>query len=80
MNDRMTELYAEACLYSRQYTKAGDVPEFIKRMAEKFAELVVNECALVGRAHILERHGMNLDYDGQVLVEEAIRNYFKEQQ
>jgi len=80
MNDRMTELYAEACLYSREYTKAGDIPEFVRRMAERFAESIINECALVGRNHILERHGMNAEYTGKVLVEDAIRNHFKEQQ
>ena len=46
MNDRMTELYARACLEARDIHPT-DVPAFIACMAEKFAELIVKECALV---------------------------------
>lgn len=47
MNDRMTELYASACLYARDQQldlKDKNVPAFVECMAEKFAELVVEEC------------------------------------
>ena len=43
MNDRMTELYAKACLDARDIHPT-DVPAFIACMAEKFAELIVREC------------------------------------
>ena len=43
MNDRMTELYAKACLDARDI-HPDDVPAFIACMAEKFAELIVREC------------------------------------
>ena len=43
MNDRMTELYAKACLDARDIHPT-DVPAFISCMAEKFAELIVREC------------------------------------
>ena len=44
MNDRMTELYAKACLDARDI-HPDDVPAFIACMAEKFAELIVQGCA-----------------------------------
>ena len=48
MNDRMTELYASACLYAREKqldrkSEDKDVGEFVKCMSEKFAELIVKE-------------------------------------
>ena len=44
MNDRMTELYAKACLDARDIHPA-DVPAFIECMAEKLSESIVRECA-----------------------------------
>ena len=46
MNDRMTELYAKACLDARDIHPT-DVPAFIACMAENFAELIVNECVSI---------------------------------
>lgn len=46
MNDRMTELYAKACLYARDIHPT-DVPAFIACMAEKLSELIVRESACV---------------------------------
>ena len=43
MNDRMTELYAKACLDARDIHPA-DVPAFIACMAEKLSESIVQEC------------------------------------
>jgi hypothetical protein len=45
----MSELYAAACLYARDQqldrkSEDKDVHEFVKCMAEKFSELIVNEC------------------------------------
>ena len=38
MNDRMTELYAKACLDARdKHLEDKDVPAFIQCMSEKFA-------------------------------------------
>jgi hypothetical protein len=45
MNDRMTELYAGACLYAREQHPT-EVPAFIACMAERFAELIVRECGV----------------------------------
>ena len=42
MNDRMTELYAKACLDARDIHPT-DVPAFIACMAENFAELMIIE-------------------------------------
>lgn len=49
MNDRMTELYAKACLDARDIHPT-DVPAFIACMAEKFAELIVRECAEIAKS------------------------------
>jgi hypothetical protein len=61
----MNELYAEACLYAKRYTKGGDLPEFVQRMAEKFAELIIRECAEVAE-----------DYDGAHYVGTKIKDHF----
>ena len=48
MNDKTTELYAAACLYAREQQldlKDKNVPAFVECMSEKFAELIVRECA-----------------------------------
>lgn len=46
MNERIQELYAKACLYARdKHFEDKDVPAFIQCMSEKFAELIVRECA-----------------------------------
>jgi hypothetical protein len=47
MNDELTELYASACLYARdkqldRKSEDKNVQEFVKCMAEKFAELIVH--------------------------------------
>ena len=45
MNERMSELYASACLYARdKHLEDKDVPAFIQCMSEKLAELIVREC------------------------------------
>ena len=45
MNNRMSELYASACLYARdKHLEDKDVPAFIQCMSDKFAELIVKEC------------------------------------
>jgi len=45
MNNRMTELYAKACLEARDIHQT-DVPAFISCMAEKFANLIVREAIM----------------------------------
>ena len=66
MNEKMTELYASACLYARdKHLEDKDVPAFIACMAERFAELIIKECQVslspmlrdmisreIGRAHV----------------------------
>jgi hypothetical protein len=48
MNERTQELYAKACLYARdKHFEDKDVPAFIQCMSEKFAELIVQECASI---------------------------------
>ena len=57
MNDRMHELYASACLYAREQQldlKDKNVPAFVECMAEKFAELIIKECARIARNTDLE--------------------------
>lgn len=69
MNDQIKELAEKAGL---------DI--LTDNILEKFAEAIINECALVARWHVLEHNGMSRYYTGNVLVEDAIRNNFKEQQ
>jgi hypothetical protein len=62
MNDRMTELYAAACLYAREKqldrkSEDKDVGEFVKCMSEKFAELIVKECAGIAFDTYAESNG-----------------------
>ena len=44
MNDRMTDLYATACLHARDLHPT-DVFAWSRCMAEKFSELIVKECS-----------------------------------
>ena len=44
--------------------------------AEKFAELIIQECATVARKHSLQKYSGMEDYDGVVFVEEAIKKHF----
>jgi hypothetical protein len=78
MNDKLENLLYESGLTAQG--SLDDMDEFDRQAIDRLVDLIVNECALVGRRHILERHGMSLDYTGRVLVEDAIRNHFKEQQ
>jgi hypothetical protein len=43
---------------------------------EKFAGLIVAECAQVARNHILQKYPGMEEYDGVVFVEQAIRKHF----
>jgi hypothetical protein len=74
MNDRMTELYAAACLYAREKqldrkSEDKDVGEFVKCMSEKFAELIVRECCRVLEIEGAET-GQEPYYYGASLIEE----------
>ena len=42
----------------------------------RFAELIVQKCAEIARQDILSRSGMNQQYDGRIITEDAIKNYF----
>ncbi len=76
MNERIREVWIKAAREDSDPDNWDTQEQFI----ERFAELIVKECAGVARQHILERHGMSTDYAGKVLVEETIKNHFKEQQ
>jgi hypothetical protein len=78
MNDKLENLLYESGLTAQG--SLDDMDEFDRQAIDRLVDLIVNECALVGRRHILERHGMSTEYTGRVLVEDAIRNHFKEQQ
>jgi hypothetical protein len=70
MNDRMTELYASACLYARdkqldRKPEDKDVQEFVKCMSEKFAELIVAECVQVIKD--CEKYGHSLPLEFEVM-------------
>jgi len=51
MNERIKELYLQAVEYSNGQMTFGDTREFF---AEKFAELIVKECAQLARDTNLE--------------------------
>ena len=78
MNGRILELVGRAKFMAeetinKQISKNAELDAF----AEKFAELIVRECAKVARSQTLEKYpGMKSDYDGIVYVEEAIKSHF----
>ena len=76
MNQRIRELAEQAEKYADDNFRGE--PTWSEAFESKFAELIINECAAVARKHTLDRNGMTTDYDGRVMVEEAIQNYFKE--
>jgi hypothetical protein len=78
MNDKLENLLYESGLTAQG--SLDDMDEYDRRAIDQLIDLIVNECALVARHHVLERHGISSYYTGDVLVETAIRNHFKEQQ
>ena len=64
MNERIIEMAIEAGFNPVNCT-GSNVPLF-----EKFAELIVRECALVANEHVEEAEGVHLG------VGRAIKNYF----
>ena len=81
MNDQIKELAEKAGFDVNRLLEPhpGGFPREDFLALKNFAELIVNECALVARWHVLEHNGMSRYYTGDVLVEDAIRNNFKEQ-
>lgn len=67
MNERMTELYAKACLDARDIHPT-DVEKFVPCMAEKFAELIIQDCAQIAAVYSEE----DAEWDGG----DAIREHF----
>ena len=65
MNERIAVLAAKA-----SDTKTG----WLDR--QKFAELIIQECATIARNHTLTKSGVSTDYTGIVYVENAIKDHF----
>ena len=74
MNERIREVAIRAyeICNKRTYGSIHSQEEF----NQTFAELIVQECAKIARQDILSRSGMNQQYDGRVITEDAIKNYF----
>jgi len=70
MNDRIIQMAIEAGFNPVNCT-GGNIPLF-----DKFAELLVEECAKVAREFTLRKCGLDSSYDGIVFVEEEIRDHF----
>jgi len=78
MNERLFELFKQAEKSVAFLSNSKQSKESI--VQQKFAELIVRECAVVARAHTLGKyHGFVSDiseYNGIVYVEEAIKQHF----
>ena len=62
MNDLLHELHASACLYARDlHRESGDVVAWEQCMAEKFAELLLQEC--IGIADKYAAGGAGSEFD-----------------
>ena len=73
MNERMTELYAKACLDARDIHPT-DVEKFVPCMAEKFAELIVKECMSMcdeTQANYLKHRKATIDFDEKNIFAEG---------
>ena len=66
MNERIQELARQAGFFADP-----DVEKF-----EKFAELIVRECAQVARHHALCRSGVAADFAGTVEIQQSILKHF----
>ena len=74
MNERIEKLAEQAGFENGHQDRNGNS---LSGELEKFAELIVKECAEVARAHTLEKyHGVIGGYYGIVYVEEAIKQHF----
>jgi len=75
MNERIKELANEAWQYANNNSRDGDDTHgWLYR--DKFAELIIQECATVARKHSLQKYSGMEDYDGVVFVEETIKKHF----
>ena len=73
MNPRIQELVEET-VKSVQRNEFGVCD--MNKYNQKFAELIIQECATVARNHTLEKSGVSTDYTGIVYVENAIKDHF----
>lgn len=62
-----------------EYWNPGDIIDWSTRYdkeLEEYTKLIVLECAKIARQDILSRSGMNQQYDGRVITEDAIKKHF----
>ena len=69
MNERIKELYLQAVEYSIGQMTFGDTREFF---AEKFAELIVRECASMARVFQSNEY----DFTGDLDLDEFMLKHF----
>lgn len=74
MNERIKELYSDAALYAfDQRFIPGPVRELQEVITEKFAELIIKECANVC---LEQRDPTNLNYKPSERFAEAVKQHF----
>ena len=71
MNERMTQLHVEAARYAKEQYPS-DIVEWSLCLSEKFAELIVQECA--NMAESFHRH--QYDFTGNLELHEFIKTHF----
>ena len=75
MNNHIQKI-AEQCIVEGTYN--DDTGFFSNRVnIERFAELIILQCAKIAREHTLTKSGLSPDYGGTVYVENAINDYFE---
>ena len=70
MNERFKQLAVQSKLGSAEFGNGVQYYVATQETFEKFAELIVNECALVANEHVEEAEGVHLG------VGRVIKNYF----
>lgn len=69
MNERMNQLHTEAARYAKE-KYPNDIVEWAMCMSEKFAELIVKECAKALDEKLANPNGASMAYcDGSDLLE-----------
>lgn len=74
MNERLKELYSDSAIYAfDQRFIPGPVRELQEVITEKFAELIIKECANVC---LEQRDPTNLNYKPSERFAEAVKQHF----
>lgn len=74
MNERIQELKDK--IWTEEYWTNPNTDKLLPAQLNRFAELIVLECASFARAYTLKKSGIENPYTGAVFIEDEIKKHF----